>query len=205
MLDAAAQRIGRGRLAVHHEDLLGRARQRAQPLHQPVGVGMAGEATAIGDAIGLALKRIRDIAAKSRVLILVTDGKSNTGSLAPKQAAEIAKEMGVKIHAVGIGGEGRAPFRVQTPFGSQVVYRDMEYDEQTLQDIASITGGQYFNARDTSGLQKVYQQIDSLEMRHERTLQHIEYDERFFPFLVLGFLAIFLARLLQSTVFLTLP
>lgn len=126
-------------------------------------IGMAGQrATAIGDAIGLAVKRLKDLPAEqseSRVLILLTDGSNNTG-IDPVTAARLAKQIGIKIYTIGFGADEMI---VRSFFGRQRVNPSRDLDEKTLQQIASITGGQYFRARDTEELQKIYQTLDELE------------------------------------------
>lgn len=122
-------------------------------------IGLAGEETAIGDAIGLAVKRLRDRPSEERVLVLLSDGASNVGALEPLRAAEIAAREGVRIYTIGVGSGGRS---VQTPLGT-VAIGASELDEETLAEVADTTGGAYFRARDTAGLVRVYQQIDALE------------------------------------------
>lgn len=169
-------------------------------------VGIAGQGTAIGTGLAVALKQIKEIPAESKVIVLVTDGKNNSGSISPREAARIAEKLGVKIHAVGIGGAGPAPFPVQGFFGgTTLINRDMEYDEETLRDIAKISGGEYFNAKDLSGLEKVYEEINELEERHERTMQFIQYEEKFMPYLIGGALLLLLAQFFAATFFLKVP
>lgn len=168
-------------------------------------IGMSGKGTAVGDGIAVALKQIRQIESDSKVLILVTDGKSNSG-ISPREAAKIAQKLGVKIHTIGIGGEGYAPFPTETIFGhTMLVDRKLEFDEQTLKDIAEITGGQYFYAKDTERLQQVYAEIDLLEERKEIIHEYVDYQERFFPFLLLGLILFFTFETLRSTVLLRIP
>lgn len=123
-------------------------------------VGLTGQQTAIGDAIGVAIKRLKDRPAKSRVLVLLTDGANNTGILDPMQAAKLAKEYGIRVYTIGVGGGTRV---VRTPFGSQRVNPSQDLDEATLKKIAETTGGRYFRARDIKGLASVYAEIDKLE------------------------------------------
>jgi len=122
-------------------------------------VGLAGKRTAIGDAIGLAVKRLRSQPQENRVLILLTDGTNNAGSVEPLRAADIAAAEGVRIYTIGVGADERI---VQGLFGSQRVV-NTELDEQSLITIARKTGGRYFRARDIEGLQKIYQLLDALE------------------------------------------
>ena len=169
-------------------------------------IGMAGQATAIGDALAIATKRIKDIEAESKVIVLVSDGKNNAGSVDPLEAAKIAATHKIKIHTIGIGSQGYAPFPVQTVFGSvRLVQRNLEFDEQTLKEIARLTGGQYFNAKDLSGLENIYKAIDSLEKREEQTFQYVEYEEHFLPVLLLGLVFLVLYEILAATIFQTIP
>ena len=123
-------------------------------------IGLAGKETAIGDAIGLAVKHLRERPADERVLILLSDGASNAGVADPVQAAELAHEAGVRIYTIGVGGDANV---IQTPFGPRVMNGAADLDEATLAKVAELTGGLYFRARDTEGLMRVYQQIDQLE------------------------------------------
>ena len=123
-------------------------------------VGLAGKATAIGDAIGLSLKRLRKRPEESRVLILLTDGANTAGNVAPQDAAEQAKKLGIKIYTIGVGSDGtdrRSVFGF--PFGSQ----GSDLDEKSLTEIAETTGGRYFRAKNTEEMQEIYNIIDSLE------------------------------------------
>jgi Ca-activated chloride channel family protein len=110
-----------------------------------VEIGMAGEATAIGDAVALGVKRLKALEkAKSRVMILLTDGRNNAGRIAPGTAAEIAKEFDVKVYTIGAGTEGEAPFLIEHPlFGKQYIYQKVDLDEEALREIAHITEGHY--------------------------------------------------------------
>ena len=123
-------------------------------------VGLTGQETAIGDAIAVATKRLKDRPADSRVLVLLTDGASNAGTLQPQKAAEIARDLGIRIYTIGVGA---GPQEVMTAFGRQIVDPARGLDEATLQAIADTTGGEYFRARDVKGLAQIYGQIDRLE------------------------------------------
>lgn len=131
-------------------------------------VGLAGNETAIGDAIGLAVKQLRDSPQSSRVLILLTDGNNNAGELTLEKAAEIASHSNLKVHTVAIGAKNVV---VQTIFGSRQVNPSAEIDEKALKMVAEKTGGQYFRAYNTQELAQIYQHIDQLE-RIERTNQY---------------------------------
>ncbi len=123
-------------------------------------VGLAGKETALGDAIGLAVKQLRDSPQESRVLVLLTDGNNNTGELVPDKAAELAANAKLKVHTVAIGSNEAM---VQTFFGARRVHPSAEIDEEALKMIAEKTGGQYFRAYDTKDLVKIYQKLDQLE------------------------------------------
>ncbi len=123
-------------------------------------IGLAGRETAIGDAIGLAVKRLRDDAASDRVLILLTDGANTSGEVQPLQAAEFAARDGMTVYTVGVGAD---EMMVRDFFGSRVVNPSADLDEETLQTIAERTGGRYFRARDARGLEKIYEILDELE------------------------------------------
>lgn len=120
---------------------------------------MAGDGTAIGDAIGLGVKKLRERPEGSRVLILVTDGENTEGSLPPELAAKLAAHEGIRIYTIGVGSKGLVPFYEN----GRLTQVKMEIDEDLLTEVADITGGAYFRATDTSALEKIYQQIDQLE------------------------------------------
>ncbi|WP_261841322.1 vWA domain-containing protein [Aliamphritea ceti] len=123
-------------------------------------VGLTGQKTAIGDAIAIATKRLKDRAEDSRVLVLLTDGVNNEGVMDPVQAAKLAKKLGIRIYTIGVGADA---MRVNTMFGQQVVNPSQELDEASLREIASLTGGKYFRATDEQGLANIYRAIDQLE------------------------------------------
>lgn len=123
-------------------------------------VGEAGTETAIGDALGMAVLRLRDRPAKSRVVVLLTDGASNAGTLDPREAARLAAEEGVRVYTIGVGADA---VRVAGLLGDHVVNPSADLDEETLQAIADKTGGQYFRAKNVEGLANIYRQIDALE------------------------------------------
>lgn len=123
-------------------------------------VGMAGSQTAIGDALGLALKTMIDVPAKSKVIILLSDGSANAGVMKPLEAAELAEKMGVKVYTIGAGSD---MVQMMGVFGMMQMPRGDEIDEKTLQEIARKTGGRYFRAKDTRELLEIYKEIDALE------------------------------------------
>lgn len=123
-------------------------------------VGLAGTETAIGDAIGLAVKRLRAYPKESRVLVLLTDGASNSGTIAPIQAARLAAIAGIKIYTIGVGADS---IMVSGPFGTPMVNPSSELDEDTLREIARLTGGMFFRAKNTEALVQAYTMLDQLE------------------------------------------
>ena len=125
--------------------------------------GMIEDGTAIGMGLATAINRIRESEAKSKVIILLTDGVNNRGEVAPATAAGIAKTFGIRVYTIGVGSQGMAPYPVQTPFGLQYQNMQVEIDEEILKEIANTTGGKYFRATDNNKLMQVYNEIDQLE------------------------------------------
>ncbi len=162
-------------------------------------IGVAGDSTAIGSAIGIAVKRLKDLKSKSKVIILLTDGRNNTGSLTPFQAAEIAQTFGIKIYTVGVGTRGQAPFMVDSLFGQKIIYQDVELDEATLIKIADMTDGIYFRATDTDSLKKIYREINQLEKSEVKWIDHSEHKELFMFFLIPAMVLVFLELILAET------
>ena len=177
-----------------------------QQVLNKVEIGAAGKSTAIGDAIGISLKRLKDIESKSNVIILLTDGKNTAGQLDPLAAAGLAKEMGVKVYAIGVGSKGRAPFLVKGPFGTEhLEYYRVDMDEDTLKKIAHDTGGLFFRAEDTAGLEKIYKTIDRLEKTTVKVKTFDDFNDLYpwFAWPALVVLVLWLA--LANTRFVRLP
>jgi Ca-activated chloride channel family protein len=169
-------------------------------------IGAAGKATAIGDAIGISLKRLADIESESNVIILLTDGQSNAGELSPDSAGEIAVQKGVKIYTIGVGSRGRAPFLVKDPlFGERYVYQQVNIDEEILKSIARKTGGLYFRAENLEGLQEIYATIDRMEATEVEVEIFAEYNE-IYPWLLLPALVLLpFYALIRNTRYITVP
>lgn len=167
--------------------------------------GMAGDATAIGSALSVATQRIKDIPAKSKVIVLLTDGKSNAGPVAPIEAAKAAATFGVKVYTIGVGTEGTAPMPRVTPLGVFYEPVQVEFDEATLQELAKLTGGQYWRARTTQGLQEIYDTIDQLEKTEIKVKEHMDYNELFGPFVLAGLGLLLLELVLAQTRLRKLP
>lgn len=169
-------------------------------------IGVAGKSTAIGDAIGISLKRLQDIKSKSNVMILLTDGRSNSGALSPEAAAEIAVQKGVKVYTIGVGSRGKAPFLIKDPiFGERYVYQRVDIDEDTLKTIAQKTGGLYFRAEDLNALKQIYETIDRMETTEVEVNMFSQFDEMYTWFLLpaLGLLGLWIV--LVHTRFLSVP
>jgi Ca-activated chloride channel homolog len=171
-----------------------------------VKIGAAGKSTAIGDAIGISLKRLRDLKSASNVIILLTDGRNNAGELTPEITTDIAAERNVKIYTVGVGTKGRAPFPVNHPiFGKQYIYQQVDIDEDTLKNIAEKTGGMYFRAEHTKQLEEIYAQIDAMEKTEVKTKIFAEYKDLYIYFLVPAFLLLVLWIIISNTRYLRIP
>ena len=163
-------------------------------------IGMIEDGTAIGSSIATSLNRLKDISAKSKVIILLTDGRNNTGKVDPLTAAEMAKVLGAKIYTIGAGAKGLAPYPVRDIFGNKVYQRiPVDIDEDTLKRIADITGGMYFRATNTESLEKIYKQIDEMEKTEVEMKIYMEYQELFPYFLIPGLCLLLLEILLQNT------
>lgn len=168
-------------------------------------IGMAGDSTAIGSAIGTVVKRLKDIESKTRLAILLTDGSNNAGNISPDMAAEIAKAHNIKIYTIGAGTKGEAPFLVDTAFGKKLVYQRVDLDEETLGKIAETTGGKYFRATDTESLKEIYKQIDSMEKTEARIKEYTEYTELFHWFLAPAIFFFLMEIILAQTWFRKIP
>ena len=166
----------------------------------------AEQATAIGDAVTLAVDRLKDIEAKSRVIILLSDGENTAGVVAPAEAAEAAKAFGIKIYTIGVGSTGWAPFPMRDLYDRTVLRRQpVRLDEATLKMMAETTGGRYFNAQDTRALENVYAEIDKLEKTLSEGRLYTEYRELYQWAMFPGMLLILLEIVLSSTRFRSLP
>jgi Ca-activated chloride channel family protein len=164
--------------------------------------GMIDDGTAIGMGLATAVNRLKDSEAKSKVIILLTDGVNNTGSIPPITAAEIAKQFNIRVYTVGLGTNGSAPYPFKDQFGN-IHYQMMpvEIDEATLGKIASITGGKYFRAHNNTDLQEIYQQIDKMEKVKIAVTQYHKRTERYLPFALAALFCLSLEFLLNNTYF----
>lgn len=169
-------------------------------------IGAAGPQTAIGDAIGISLKRLEDVESKSNIIILMTDGKSNSGGITPEAASLIARDRGVKIYTIGVGQRGKAPFLVNDPmFGERYVYKMVDIDYDALREISARTGGEFFEAGDIDSLKKIYKMIDSLEKTEVEVKAFAEYNDLYLWFAGTAFLLLSLSIVLSNTRLLRIP
>jgi len=167
--------------------------------------GMIEDGTALGDGLATAASRLRDSKAISKVIILLTDGVNNMGSLDPLSAAEIAKLYGIRIYTIGVGSLGTAPYPVQTPFG--IRYQDMEVkiDEDLLKEVAQMTDGKYFRATSNRKLKEIYVEIDKLEKSKIDVTEFHKKSEEFEILALIALILFTLEILLKNTIFRTNP
>ena len=167
--------------------------------------GMIDDGTAIGTAIANGVNRLKDSKAKSKVIILLTDGVNNSGEIDPITAAQIAERFGIRIYAVGVGTKGEAPYPVQTPWGVRYQNVPVEIDEATLTKVANITGGKYFRATNNEKLREIYSEIDKLEKTRVEITSYRNAKELFYPWLGAGLFFLLLEFGLVRTYFRGLP
>lgn len=170
-----------------------------------VKTGMIEDGTAIGNAIADGVNRLRNSKAKSKVIILLTDGMNNAGEVDPLSAAQIAKTFGIRIYTVGVGTRGEAPYPVQTPFGTRTQMVPVNIDEGMLQKIAAETGGQYFRATSTRALKEIYKKIDKLEKTKIEVTSYRNAKEMFGGWLSLGLILLLLDVGLSRSLFRPIP
>lgn len=169
-------------------------------------IGMIEDSTAIGSAIATCTNRLQASDAKSRIIILLTDGRNNTGRIDPVTAADAAGALNMKIYTIGAGTKGLAPFPVRDFFGNKVYQQvKIDVDDDSLQKIAANTSGMYFRATDTDSLRKIYKEIDQMEKVTIEMTEYLEYKE-FYPYLLISALISFVAEIgLSNTRFRRLP
>jgi Ca-activated chloride channel family protein len=171
-----------------------------------VDIGMIEDGTAIGTAIATSVNRLRDSEAKSKVIVLLTDGVNNRGQIDPVTAARTAAAFGIKIYTIGAGTTGTAPYPVDDPlFGKRYVQMAVEIDEPVLREIAAITDGRYFRATDAEGLRQIFVQIDQMEKTVIKTRSYTEYTEKFHYALVPALLLFMVEIALANTWLRKLP
>jgi len=167
--------------------------------------GMIDDGTALGDGLALAVSRLKDSKAVSKVIILLTDGVNNMGSVDPLSAAEIAKLFGIRVYTVGIGTMGYAPYPVQTPFGIQLQRMKVEIDEQLLVKISSMTDGKYFRAQNTSKLRQIYKEIDKMEKTRIDVTEFRKKKEEFLPLVLISFILLAFEGISRYIILKTIP
>jgi Ca-activated chloride channel family protein len=167
--------------------------------------------TAIGTALATAANRLKDSPAKSKVIVLLTDGANNAGDIPPQAAAKAAGELGIKIYAIGVGKEGQVPFPVEIvnpQTGAKTRRIQMmpsDINEKELSEIARLTGGAFFRAQSPESLKKIYEEIDKMEKTEIKSVSHISYSEYFYKWLWIGFIILVAEMLLQNTLFRRIP
>ncbi len=174
-------------------------------LFRDIKSGIIEDGTAIGMGLATSVSRLKDSDAKSKVIILLTDGVNNRGAIAPATAAELAQTFGIRVYTIGVGTEGMAPYPVQTPFGTQLRNMPVEIDEETLQEIAENTGGEYFRATDNDKLKQIYEQIDQLEKSKIEVKEFSQKDEEFLSFVLIAALLLLSDMILRNTLLRQIP
>ncbi|NDV47661.1 VWA domain-containing protein [Paludibacter sp. 221] len=169
-------------------------------LFNAVTFGMIEDGTAIGLGLANAVARIKDGPAKSKVIILLTDGSNNRGDITPTTAGEIAQTFGVRVYTIGVGSHGEIRVPYQTPLGTRYQMVDSTFDEEPLKEIAQMTGGVYFRATDNNTLRTIYQQIDELEKSKIRVREFSKKEEAYHIFALLALVFLALEILLRNTV-----
>lgn len=167
--------------------------------------GMVEDGTAIGMGIAQGVNRIKESKAKSKVMILLTDGVNNRGEIDPVTAGELAHSFDIRIYTIGVGTIGEAPYPVQTPFGVRYQNIQVEVDEKILQKIADMTGGQYFRATNNRALKQIYEQIDKMEKTRIEVRAYRSFAELFSPWAALALLLLLMEVALRGTLLRKLP
>ncbi|MDK2842935.1 MAG: Ca-activated chloride channel [Anaerophaga sp.] len=174
-------------------------------LIRDVNFGMLTDGTAIGMGLSTAVSRIKDSDAKSKVIILLTDGVNNRGEIHPLTAAELAKTFGIRVYTIGVGTHGTAPVPVSTVFGQQIQQMEVRIDEEMLREIADMTGGKYFRATNKNKLKEIYEEIDQMEKTKIEVKEYTKRSEEFIPFALLALAFLITEIVLKNTVLKNLP
>ncbi|MFA6571839.1 MAG: VWA domain-containing protein [Bacteroidota bacterium] len=174
-------------------------------LFQSIKSGMIDDGTAIGQGLATAINRLKDSKAKSKVVILLTDGMNNAGLIAPLSAADIAKTFGVRVYTIGVGRNGFAPYPFKTPFGIQYQNIEVKIDEDLLKSIAKMTDGKYFRATNNKGLENIYKEIDKLEKTRIDVAVFSRRSEKFLPYAIAACAFFALELLLRYLVLRRIP
>lgn len=174
-------------------------------LFNSIETGKIKDGTAIGDGLATSVSRLKESKAKSRVIILMTDGVNNSGFISPETAAEISEQFGIRVYTIGVGTIGKAPYPFDTPFGVRYQNIDVKIDEDVLKKIAELTGGEYFRATDKNSLEKIYKKIDELEKTKIEVSYFKQYKEEYLPLAMLAIALLLLEILLNQTYLRRLP
>lgn len=164
--------------------------------------GIIEDGTAIGMGVANAVSRLKDSKAKSKVIILLTDGSNNSGEISPEMSADIAKQFGIRVYTIGVGKNGEAPYPY---YGGQIINVPVEIDENTLQKIADITDGNYYRATNNTKLKEIYEQIDKLERTKLNVKEYSKREEEYMTFAIIAFAALLLELLLRNTILKRIP
>lgn len=167
--------------------------------------GVLADGTALGEGLATAVNRIRNSKAKSKVIILLTDGVNNLGAIAPETAGEIAKTFGIRVYTIGAGTRGMAPYPFKTPFGTQYQNVEVQIDEDVMQKIANETDGKYFRATNSSKLKEIYTSIDKLEKTKIDVTEYRHHTEEFYPWALVALLFLLADIILRFTIFKSIP
>jgi len=174
-------------------------------LFEDIESGMIKDGTAIGMGLATAINRLKDSQTESKVVILLTDGVNNQGSIAPETAAEIAKTFDIRVYTIGVGSRGEAPYPIPTPYGIRYKNMKVEIDEEVLRKIAEETEGTYFRATDNQKLKSIYRQIDEMEKTKIEVKEYSEKSEEYLSFALTAALLLLTEILLKSTVMRSIP
>lgn len=174
-------------------------------LMKEIETGLIEDGTAIGNGLATSVARLKDSKAKSRVIILLTDGVNNRGEIAPLMAAEIAKTYGVRVYTIGVGAMGMAPYPVMTPFGVDIQQVQVEIDEPLLKQIADETGGKYFRATDNTKLLEIYSEINKMEKSKTQVDSFPIYKELFMKYALIVLIALALEIIFRLFVLRRIP
>lgn len=174
-------------------------------LFEDIESGMIQDGTAIGMGLATAINRLKESQTESKVVILLTDGVNNQGSIAPETAAEIAKTFDIRVYTIGVGSRGEAPYPIPTPYGMRYKNMKVEIDEEVLREIAGETEGAYFRATDNQKLKSIYRQIDEMEKTKIEVKEYSEKSEEYLSFALTAALLLLTEILLKSTVMRSIP
>jgi Ca-activated chloride channel family protein len=167
--------------------------------------GVLEDGTAIGMGIATSVNRLKDSKAKSKVIILLTDGVNNRGAIDPLTATQLAQSYEIRIYTIGVGTIGQAPFPIQTPYGIRYQNMPVEIDENMLKQVASMTSGEYFRATDNKKLKDIYNNIDQLEKTRIEVKEFRRYTELFYDFLIIALISLLVEIILRNTVYRKIP